>query len=107
MAKRLWDVERGTGFGWDNEFEAQLFDVPQFSIIKHKVTNGEYLDYVEQSEGVPHYWINDASGWSLRTIVELIPLPLDWPVYVTHKQVTQYALYMGALLPNEAQWDFV
>src|SRR4051794_29113324 len=39
------DVE--DGFGWDNEFRAHSIDVPGFSISKYKVTNGDYLQFME------------------------------------------------------------
>ena len=35
-------------FGWDNEFPPHSHTVPAFFISKHKVTNGEYLQFVEQ-----------------------------------------------------------
>jgi hypothetical protein len=36
-----------SGFGWDNEYEAHCVDVPAFSIDRFKVTNGQYLAFVE------------------------------------------------------------
>jgi formylglycine-generating enzyme required for sulfatase activity len=35
---------------------------------------------------------------------EEIPMPLSWPVYVTHEQAAEYAAWRGATLPTEAQW---
>jgi hypothetical protein len=37
-----------SAFGWDNEFEALSVDVTAFSIDKYKVTNGQYLDFVDR-----------------------------------------------------------
>ena len=34
-------------FGWDNEFEAHTVEVPAFAIDKYKVTNGQYLEFME------------------------------------------------------------
>ena len=34
-------------FGWDNEFPAHLQSVPDFQISKYKVTNREYLRFIE------------------------------------------------------------
>ena len=96
---------RGTGFGWDNEFEELEVEVPTFSIGKHKVTNGAYLDYVREGGAAPHYWRRSDQGWRLRTMFGEVALPLDWPVYVTHEQARQYAARAGAALPTEAQWD--
>ncbi len=96
---------RGTGFGWDNEFGELWVDVAEFSIRQHKVTNGEYLAYVDEGGPAPHYWRSDGRGWLLRTMSGEIPLPLDWPVYVTHKEAREFALRCGSALPTEAQWD--
>jgi iron(II)-dependent oxidoreductase len=34
-----------------------------------------------------------------------IPLPLDWPVYVSHAEASAYARWAGKSLPTEAQWQ--
>jgi formylglycine-generating enzyme required for sulfatase activity len=33
-----------------------------------------------------------------------IPLPLDWPVYVSQAEASAYARWAGKSLPTEAQW---
>jgi formylglycine-generating enzyme required for sulfatase activity len=33
-----------------------------------------------------------------------IPLPPDWPVYVSHAEASAYAQWVGKSLPTEAQW---
>jgi formylglycine-generating enzyme required for sulfatase activity len=33
-----------------------------------------------------------------------VPLPLDWPVYVTHQEATAYAQWVRKYLPTEAQY---
>lgn len=35
---------------------------------------------------------------------EEVPLPLDWPVYVSHANATAYAEWAGKSLPTEAQF---
>ena len=35
---------------------------------------------------------------------EEIPLPLDWPVYVSHAEAAAYARFAGKALPTEAQF---
>ena len=33
-----------------------------------------------------------------------VPLPLEWPVYVSHAEATAYARWAGKRLPTEEQW---
>jgi len=33
-----------------------------------------------------------------------VPLPLDWPVYVSHAEAAAYARWVGKQLPTEAQF---
>ena len=34
-----------------------------------------------------------------------VPLPLDWPVYVSHAEASAYARWAGKSLPTEAEWQ--
>ena len=43
-------------------------------------------------------------AWFLHTSFEEIPLPLSWPVYVTHRQAEAYAPWAGMRLPTEAEY---
>src|SRR5207302_9945433 len=36
----------GERFGWDNEYEAHTVTVPAFAIDKYKVTNRQYLEFL-------------------------------------------------------------
>jgi iron(II)-dependent oxidoreductase len=111
-------------FGWDNEYEAQTVDVTAFAIDKYEVTNGHYLDFVaaggyenpacwteedwkwRSAQGVLHpvFWSRTRDRWSCCTMFEEIPLPLDWPVYVSQAEASAYARWAGKSLPTEAQW---
>ncbi len=111
-------------FGWDNEFEATAVDVPAFAIDRYKVTNGQYLrfldagGYQERSlwtadawdwktrEGIAHplFWSRADAGWRYRRMFDEIPLPLDWPVYVSHAEAGAYAAWAGTRLPTEPEW---
>jgi iron(II)-dependent oxidoreductase len=95
---------REHGFGWDNEFEAHAESVPAFALDKYKVTNGQFLKFVEQGAAPPRFWRRENGGWLYRTMFGEIPLPLSWPVYVTHDQAQQYAAWKGKQLPTEAQF---
>ena len=95
---------RGEGFGWDNEFEAHQIDVPAFALGQHKVTNGEYLEFVGAGGPAPHFWNCHEGQWFYRGMFANIPLPLDWPVYVAYEQARAYAAWKGKALLTEAQF---
>jgi gamma-glutamyl hercynylcysteine S-oxide synthase len=42
--------------------------------------------------------------WLYRAMFRDIPLPLDWPVYVSHAEASAYARWAGKALPTEEQW---
>jgi ergothioneine biosynthesis protein EgtB len=112
------------GFGWDNEFEAQQVEVPAFSIDAYNVTNGQYLEFVRaggyeepahwaaaawdwiRSQGIrhPRFWTNREGEWRYRAMFDERPLPLAWPVYVSHAEAAAYARWAGKALPTEAQF---
>lgn len=112
------------GFGWDNEFPQQQLDVEAFAIQRHNVTNGDFLEFIAaggygsselwsdegwrwvQSSHVhhPYFWLSVDDEWFCRGMFELIPLPPDWPVYVTHAEADAYARWRGMRLPTEAEY---
>ena len=123
---------RGQDFGWDNEFGEQAMFVPSFSVDVFPVTNQEYLKFVrtggyqnpkvwsaqdqewlrQQRVSHPHFWAPLSSAgatdpdteWEYRTMFGTIPLPLAWPVYVTHAEASAFARWSGKKLPTETQW---
>ena len=112
-------------FGWDNEFPACTTEVDAFSIERHDVTNGRYLAFVEaggyaderwwepeawqwlHTEQLRHplFWEQHDGAWFWRGMFDLIPLPLAWPVYVSHAEASAYARLRGARLPSEAEFQ--
>ncbi len=91
-------------FGWDNEFPALQVSVPAFNMNRYKVTNGEYLAFVDQGAAVPHFWMRRDGEWHWRGMFQSHRLPLHSPVYVTHNEATAYAKWRGMTLPTEAQY---
>lgn len=95
----------GEGFGWDNEYQAHQVEVPAFAIGKYKVTNRDFLEFVQAGGAAPFFWAKRNGDWFYRGMFAEIPLPLDWPVYVTQRQAEQYANWRGMALPTEAQYQ--
>ena len=111
-------------FGWDNEYEAHKVQVPAFEVDQYMVTNRQYLDFMaaggyetrgfwsdddwnwKTARGVSHplFWEKASGGWLYRTMFEEIPLPPDWPVYVSHAEAAAYACWAGKSLPTEEEW---
>ncbi len=92
------------GFGWDNEFGRHAVLVPSFSISKYKVTNGQYLRFVEDGAAPPPFWRRSENQWLLKTMFDEIPLPQNWPVYVSQREAGAYAAWAGMSLPTEEQF---
>jgi formylglycine-generating enzyme required for sulfatase activity len=92
------------GFGWDNEYQQVSRYVPAFFIQKFKVTNREYLEFVKEGANPPHFWMRRGDDWFYRGMFEEVPLPLDWPVYVTQREAESYARWIGAELLREEQF---
>lgn len=95
----------GNDFGWDNEIPELRVPVPEFSIDRHDVTNGDYLEFMTATGAKPpHFWIEQDGAWFWRGLFALIPLPLDWPVYATHDEANAYAAWRGKRLPSEPEY---
>jgi gamma-glutamyl hercynylcysteine S-oxide synthase len=112
-------------FGWDNEFPQVTERVPAFGIERVNVTNGDFLAFVEaggyarpeywtpenwdwvRHEGISHppFWSRVEGAWHWRGMFEPIPLPLQWPVYVSHAEASAYARWRGRRLPSEAEYQ--
>ena len=112
-------------FGWDNEYEVHTVEVPAFEIDQYKVMNRQYREFMTaggyetrafwndddwnwktaQEISHPLFWKQDGSKWLWRTMFDEVPLPLDWPVYVSHAEASAYARWAGKSLPTEAEWQ--
>lgn len=112
-------------FGWDNEYEAHSTEVPAFTIDQYKVTNRQYLEFMESggyeardlwaesdwhwkaANGIAHpiFWRQDGNRWIYRGMFEEFDLPLDAPVYVSHAEAAAYARWAGKDLPTETEWQ--
>ena len=113
-----------TAFAWDNELPQHRVAVPAFSIDAYPVTNRDYLEFVEaggyskpelwddegwrwREEGAirnPLFWEMHRGLWFWRGMWDLLPLPMAWPVYVSHAEAQAYARWKGRRLPTEAEF---
>jgi len=91
-------------FGWDNEFDGHEVSVTAFAMSKYKVTNREYLEFVRAGAQPPLFWRRQEGQWRWRGMWGEAPLPLDWPVYVTHEEACAFAAWTGKRLPTEAEF---
>jgi len=111
-------------FAWDNELPAHRVDVKAFWIDRDSVSNRDYMEFVEaggyREEGLwdpegwqwrsehdvrhPLFWELHRGAWFWRGMWELLPLPMAWPVYVSHAEASAYARWKGRRLPTEAEY---
>jgi formylglycine-generating enzyme required for sulfatase activity len=92
-------------FGWDNERPHYSEDVGAFAIQRHDVTNADFLEFVNGGGPQPAFWERQADKWYWRAMFDLVPLPMSWPVYVSHADATAYAQWRGCRLPSEAEFQ--
>ncbi len=104
-------LRSGSGFGWDNEFEEHRVHVPAFGISRFKISNGDFLKFVKSTNAAaPNFWEQRDQQWFVRGMFGEIPLPLDWPVWVTHNEARAYVQWRSAMeylnfdLPTEAEF---
>ena len=115
----------GEEFGWDNEYDAHDEDVSAFAIDRNKVTNRQYAEFIAaggyetrslwtdddwlwiRSQGISHpvFWKKAGDGWVYRTMFDEVPLPLDWPAYMSQAEAMAYARWVGKSLPTEVEWQ--
>jgi len=111
-------------FGWDNEYERCTVSVPAFTVDQSKVTNRQFLEFMaaggyenrslwrepdwawktQHAVIHPAFWRQIGGQWYYLTMFDELPLPPDWPVYVSHAEASAYARWAGKSLPSEAQW---
>jgi len=117
-------------YGWDNEYGRKEREVGDFKAGRYLVSNGEYLKFVEEGgyererywseEGWgwrsyeeaqhPRFWIKTQSGYRLRMMAEIVPLPLNHPVEVNYHEAKAFCNWLGEKrgkklrLPSEEEW---
>jgi iron(II)-dependent oxidoreductase len=117
----------GDGWAYDNERPAHMVDVPAFWIDTAPVTNGQFLEFMEDggyrdarrwgpegwawrdAEGIEHpqFWRREGPGsWSRVRFGWQEEVPPDEPVqHVCWHEADAYARWAGKRLPTEAEWE--
>jgi iron(II)-dependent oxidoreductase len=111
-------------FGWDNEFPQMRVEVSSSEIASRKISNDDFQEFVdaggyqnrelwsdsgwqfiqESKINAPPFWSRRDDGWQYDGLFESMPLPLDWPVYVSHIEALAFTRWWGCRLPTEAEW---
>lgn len=111
-------------FGWCNEFDSLALPVEAFVIDKYPVTNGSFLEFVNdggyrnrslwsadswfwiqhQQIDCPKNWIRDGQSWTLKALFGYLPLPEAWPAWVSYAEAEAYVRWKGAALLTEAEF---
>lgn len=117
-------------YGWDNEYGQHEAQVAAFAASKYLVSNQEFLAFVEaqgyqteqywSEEGLgwlqfsqaahPCFWRKTELGWSLRLMLEEVPMPWDWPVEVNYHEAKAFCQWKSQQLgktirlPTEDEW---
>jgi iron(II)-dependent oxidoreductase len=111
-------------FGWDNEFPATRTEVAAAEIASRKISNGDFLEFVNEGGyenkklwsdagwkfiqagkiNGPPFWTRENGEWQYKGLFESVALPLDWPVFVSQIEALAFTRWCGYRLPTEAEW---
>jgi ergothioneine biosynthesis protein EgtB len=114
------------GFSYDNERPSHTDYLQSFSLCSHPVTNGQYLDFIEDggyqnanfwySDGwdfikrekikAPLYWFERDNTWvttGLQGVQEIDPH--QTLTHVSYFEASAYARWKGKRLPTEKEWE--
>jgi len=115
-----------SSFSFDNELGTHQVYINPFSISKSLVTNGEYLDFIndggyssfnhwlnegwnwvkENNASAPLYWKKNKGKWYQFTLSGLIELDLNAPLsHINFFEANAFAAWKGMRLPTEFEWE--
>ena len=117
-------------YGWDNEYGRHSASVSEFQASRYLVSNREFLEFVQaggydkdawwDEEGRawktyvqathPTFWIAADDQWRLRLMLEVVPMPWNWPVEVNALEAAAFCAWkatqtsLPVRLPSEDEW---
>jgi ergothioneine biosynthesis protein EgtB len=116
----------GSSFSYDNEGPRHRALVSAFSIASRPITNGEYLQFIEddgyaraelwlslgwmtvneQRWQAPLYWVKRDGAWWNFTLSGFRPVDESEPVtHLSYFEGDAYANWAGGRLPTEFEWE--
>lgn len=127
VAEGIYEIGyEGTDFCYDNELNRHKVYLNAFALSGKLVTNGEYLDFIENGGyqkvllwhaeawdwvntnniSAPLYWHHDNDNWLYYTMQGLKALDLDAPLaHISYYEAYAYAEWKGLRLPTEFEWE--
>lgn len=111
---------------YDNERPRHEIELPPFLIDRDPVTNGSYLDFMndkgykrtafwseagrrwvaETGANAPKYWTRDGETWKTRTMdLEREVDPARPVIHVCYYEAEAFANWAGKRLPTEPEWE--
>jgi ergothioneine biosynthesis protein EgtB len=121
-----WIGHAGQGFAFDNESPRHRAFVPAFQLASRLITNGEYLQFIEdggyrnpllwlaagwsivraEEWQAPLYWEKRDDQWWFMTLSGKRELALNEPVcHLSYFEADAFARWAGGRLPTEAEWE--
>jgi len=112
-------------FGWDNEFDSMLVHVETFALDKMPVTNGEFLEFVENggytneqlwtADGWmwinsferqhPQFWTKEDGKWLELGLFEVKEFNENHPAWVSLVEARAFAKWKNARLMTEPEFQ--
>ena len=100
-------ARRRPGFAYDNERPRHAVELAPFEIDRTPVSNGAYLDFMEETGAEPPmYWERDGEGWARAAMGRRDPVDPTQPViHVSWNEADAFARWAGKRLPTEHEWE--
>lgn len=120
-------------YGWDNEYGRAEESIEAFEAACYLTSNGEFMEFVEaggyekraywdeqswawlKKDGRkhPYFWVKEHTHYRYRTMLELIDMPMNWPVDVNYYEAKAFCRYKSEKegrsfrLLSEAEWYYL
>ena len=120
-------------YGWDNEYGYSAEEIKTYKASKYLVSNGEMLEFIdaggyqkknywtEEGQGwlefskaqFPVYWRKEGDDYRLRTMLEVIDMPWNWPAEINYLEAKAFCNWKSeqtgkhVRMPTEAEWQLL